>query len=95
MPYALPLLRKLQKAGWKVRIFDNERLEPPHITILFKNRKWRLALRSGKFLDNGHQWSQINKEVRAAIDNAWQQLQAEWDLMYSNNPVGSQENDDE
>jgi len=57
MPYILLLLKALKQAGWKVKIHDSERLEPPHVTIYQKMRKWRLSLRDGKFLDRGDKWS--------------------------------------
>jgi hypothetical protein len=59
MPFILTLTRNLAKAGWKVKIHDNERLEEPHITIYKKMKKWRLGLRDKSFLDKGAAWSQI------------------------------------
>lgn len=47
MPFILELLLTLKQAGWKVKIHDSERLEPPHVTIYQKMQKWRLSLRSG------------------------------------------------
>lgn len=55
MPYDLELPRPLKKRGWKAKIHDLERLEPPHVTIYRKLRKWRLSLRDGHFLDRGDQ----------------------------------------
>jgi hypothetical protein len=34
MPYDLPLPDNFKP--WKVKIFDNELLEEPHVTIIFK-----------------------------------------------------------
>ena len=48
MPYVLALVQALLQAGWKVKIHDFERLEPPHVTIYCKRRKWRLSLRDGE-----------------------------------------------
>ena len=36
MPYDFPLSQALRQAGWKVKIHDFERLEPPHITVYRK-----------------------------------------------------------
>ena len=61
MPFVLQLLKVLSQAGWKVKIYDFERLEPPHVTILRKfEETWRLSLRDGKFMDAGDKWSQID-----------------------------------
>lgn len=95
MPYVLQLIQALRQAGWKVKIHDFERLEPPHITIYRKRRKWRLSLRDGNFLDRGDKWSQIDEQVRMAIEAAWDVLSAEWDAIHPDNPVRSQENDDD
>lgn len=53
MPFVLQLNTALKQAGWKVKIHDYERLEPPHITVYQKMKKWRLSLRNGEFLDIG------------------------------------------
>ncbi len=95
MPFVLRLLETLRQAGWKVKIHDFERLEPPHVTIYRKQRKWRLSLRDGAFLDPGDKWSQIDEEVREAIEAAWTALRVEWDEMFPDNPVGGNENDDD
>ena len=100
MPYILNLLTALRQAGWKVKIHDAEGPEEPHVTIYKKRRKWRLSLRTGKFLDEGDKWSQIDKGVRTRIENEknWETLQDEWDKLHgSHNPISSEEdsNDNE
>ena len=89
MPYILPLSASLKKARWKVKIYENERLEPPHITILKKDRTWRYSLRDKEFLDSGDSWNQIDKGVRDAIEDEdnWKLLKAEWDKKYPTNKV--------
>ncbi len=93
MPFVLQLPQALKRAGWKVKIHDSERLEPPHITIYCKMRKWRLSLRDGRFLDNGDDWSRINDDVRAAIDENWQALIGEWDEIHPDNPVSGEDDE--
>lgn len=94
MPYILQLLQALRQAGWKVKIHDFERLEPPHITIYHKMRKWRVSLRDGGFLDRGDRWSQIEVGVRQEIESNWDLLIREWDAIHPDNPVwGGGEND--
>ena len=87
MPFVLKLLPTLKQAGWKVKIHDSERLEPPHVTIYQKMRKWRLSLRDGDFLESGDRWSQIDDGVRRAIENNWKTLMDEWDAIHPDNPV--------
>ncbi|MGB8889261.1 MAG: hypothetical protein WCC87_21220 [Candidatus Korobacteraceae bacterium] len=42
MPYELELPARIKQQHWKVKIFDKETLyEEPHVTILFKLKKWR------------------------------------------------------
>ncbi|HVS11835.1 MAG TPA: hypothetical protein VMS76_18355 [Planctomycetota bacterium] len=68
MPFALELPDHLRRAGWKVKVRDKERLEPPHVTILFKARTWRLDLGTREFLERGSGWAGIDPRVRAAIE---------------------------
>ena len=36
MPFELPLTRRLKVEGWNVKIREQERVEPPHVTIMHK-----------------------------------------------------------
>lgn len=89
MAYELPLDEGIRKAGWKVKIRDKERLEPPHVTILLKTEAWRLCLRTGQFLDEGDSWRQIASEVRRVIEANWQVICQAWNQLYPGNPVQS------
>jgi hypothetical protein len=51
MPFDLPLPQQLARARWKVKIFDKENREPPHITIVRGTAKWRIDLRKRAFMD--------------------------------------------
>ena len=97
MPFVLQLLLALKQAGWKVKIHDSERLEPPHVTIYKKMRKWRLSLRDGTFLDKGDRWSQIDEAVKDAIQDQknWKRLQREWNTIHEDNPVDNEEEGDD
>ncbi len=96
MPYTLTLAEILRRAGWKVKIHDVEGPEEPHVTIYRKLRRWRLSLRTGRFLDPGDRWSQINKRVRSAIEAAWDTLQMEWDQLHGrHNPISSEDDDND
>ena len=94
MAYTLKLPPPLPKEGWKVKIRDRERLEPPHVTIFHKARIWRVSLRDGAFLEKGDAWSQIDRCVREAIEENWKLLAREWNKLYPRNPVESGGDDD-
>jgi len=89
VPYDHSLAKSLKKAGWRVKIHDLERLEPPHVTIYFKSRKWRLSLRTGVFLDSDDRWSQVDENVRKSIVGTrdWEKICAAWDEIHPDNPV--------
>jgi hypothetical protein len=93
MPFDLPLGKVLRQAGWKVKIHDFERLEPPHVTIYFKRRTWRLGLRDRKFMHAGDKWSHIDDEVREAILESWDLLCDAWDERHADNPIEPEEED--
>lgn len=94
MPYDLRLSQALHRGGWRVKIFDKERLERPHVTIQFKGQRfWRLALRDGNVLDTGDAWGQIDDRVRSAVERAWRVLQQEWDRIHPDNPISSEEDE--
>jgi hypothetical protein len=88
MAFSLELPNDLRQTGWKVKIRDKERLEPPHVTILLKSSAWRLNLRTGGFLEPEANWRSVDPRVRGAIEDAWSLLCSKWDAMYPDNPVG-------
>lgn len=98
MAFRLDLPEPLASEGWKVKIRDKERLEPPHVTIFCKRRTWRLGLRDREFLDPpGGKWKEIDARVRAAIESPenWRRLCDEWDSANPTNPVSRSEEDDD
>ena len=94
MPHELGLPKRLKAKGWKVKIREKERLEPPHVTILCGTKEWRVGLRDLQFLvpPGGH-WNEIDHEVRDLIAKNWKSLQGAWDKMYPTNPISSTEGD--
>ncbi|MCZ7586082.1 MAG: hypothetical protein M5R36_23695 [Deltaproteobacteria bacterium] len=70
-----------------MKIRDRERVEPPHVTILYKTLAWRFGLRSEGFLDKvpepGNVPIAVLDEIRANLPL----LRTEWDRMYPENPV--------
>ena len=96
MPFSLPLPTRARAEGWKVKIRDKERLEPPHITIMKKTKEWRQGLRDGEFMvPPGGSWSDILDEVEETIfkEENWNTLKKEWNARYSENPVEEDEDD--
>jgi len=95
MAFSLELPNPLGSEGWRVKIRDKERLEPPHVTILHKRKEWRLGLRDGAFLvPPGGRWNEIDQRVRDAVEANWQRICDEWDRAYPSNRVSSAENND-
>ena len=95
MPFTLSLPEPWRSRGWKVKIRDRERLEPPHVTILFKTRAWRFNLRSEMFLDKKPDPKEVPKEVVDAIRASLAVLREAWDRMFPENPISSEEPGDE
>ncbi len=91
MPYNLRLPQRLAQAGWKVKIYDAEGPEEPHVTIYRKGQSWRVSLRTGNFLDTSSSWRQINNDVRKAIESNKKTLQDEWGELHGDNPISSEE----
>jgi hypothetical protein len=79
----------LAQQGWKVKIRDRERNEPPHVTVLFRTRAWRYGLRV--FLDREPPPREVPAELIEAIEAQVDQIKATWDMMYPQNPVCTQE----
>lgn len=95
MPFSLSLKEVLRKAGWQVKIYDAEGPEEPHVSIFRRGKKWRVSLRTGNFLYPGGKWSEIDDDVKAAIQRGWSTLQAEWDRLHGMiNPVSSDKKKD-
>jgi hypothetical protein len=96
MPFELPLPKKIKKQGWKVKIREKERVEPPHVTIMHKADEWRLGLRDRQLLvPPGGKIKDIDPEVMGIIDEGWEQLQEAWDAKYPENPIASAEGEEE
>jgi hypothetical protein len=88
MPYSLALSRRWSAERWKVKIRDKERVEPPHVSLIRGTRTWRLGLRSRSFLDKEPDPAEVPSELVQEILASWDELIAEWDAMYPENPVG-------
>ena len=86
MPYDLPLPKSLKQ--WKVKALDRElRYEEPHITIRHKRTHWRWGLRSRDFLDIWPDPRRVSAAVLDEIRRNYNELVAEWNRRFPNNPV--------
>jgi len=88
MPFELDVPAALQRQGWKVKIRERERVEPPHVTIIRRTKTWRYGLRGGGFLDVRPSPRDVPAELVAHVDARLADLRAAWDAMYPENPVG-------
>lgn len=95
VPFGLNLPEPWRSRGWKVKIRDRERLEPPHVTILHKVRFWRFDLRSEAFLDKEPDPKEGPRAVIDEIRSNLLLLREEWDRRVPENPISSEELDDE
>jgi hypothetical protein len=96
LPFDVPLPRKLKAKGWKVKIREKERVEPPHVTIMHKADEWRLGLRDRRLLvPPGGRIKDIDATVMEIIDEHWDAPIEAWDEKYPENPVSSAEEEEE
>lgn len=92
MPFGLRLPEPWANRGWKAKIRDRERLEPPHVTILYKASAWRFALRTETFLDKEPSPTEVPVEVVGAVRANLALLRQEWDRMYPENCISTERN---
>jgi hypothetical protein len=89
--YTAYLAEPWRSRGWKIKIFDRERNEEPHITIIRGTAYWRWGLRSQRFLDR----EPDSREVpRALVEFACENillLSNAWNMLHPHNPVVSKE----
>jgi len=90
MPYNLDLSDELKNSGWKVKIREKERAEPPHVSVMKKQETWRWGLREQAFLDKKPPAWLVPKELIEHLQANLEKLIAEWDSKYPHNPVNSE-----
>ncbi len=94
MAFSLELSRQLTQARWKVKIFDKENREPPHVTIVRGVEKWRINLRTGLFMDRYPPAREVDERVRESIEDNWALLIEQWDQIHPDNPVEGEDDED-
>jgi hypothetical protein len=95
VPFTLTLPEPWASRGCKVKIRDRERVEPPHVTILHRTRAWPFDLGRGSFLDREPDRRHVPEEVLDTVRANLPVLRTQWDRMFPENPVFTQERDDE
>lgn len=95
MPFQLRIPYPGLAAFWRVKIRDNERNEEPHVSVISKRATFRFGLRSRVFLDSTPDPRGVPKEIIELLLKHMDELTAEWDRMYPNNPVASAERSDD
>jgi hypothetical protein len=93
MAFELTLPEPWAGRGWKAKIRDKERLEPPHVTLLHKTRAWRIGLRGLRFLDESPAPKEVPGEVFDFVGSHLSALKEAWDRMYPENPVEPEDDD--
>ncbi len=94
MPFNLPLSARLARARWKVKIFDKEHREPPHVTIIRGTEKWRINLRTCAFMDRYPPERSVDEGVIEAITDNWNLLKERWDQIHPDNPIEGADDED-
>lgn len=89
MAFSLPIPPAWRSQGWKVKIRDKERVEPPHATIVRGTRAWRLSLRTGELLDHQPDPDDVPEALVAWVSEQVPALVTQWDAIYPENPVDS------
>ncbi len=77
------------KRGWKLKIRDKERVEPPHVSLLHKTRCWRFGLREQEFLDGDPPHRDAPGKLFDDLLARTEEFVVEWDKLYPENPVYS------
>lgn len=94
MPFELPLPTPFKEQGWKAKIQEKERVEEPHVAIIFKTKRWRFGLRRRTWLDKLPKPKEVPKDVVKAIMDGMEELCREWDKKYPLNPVSGVESEE-
>jgi hypothetical protein len=95
VPYALRL-EPWASQEWKVKIFDLEGPEDPHVTIYRRaSPRWRLNLRSAMLMDRNPPARDLPAGLMDAVIQRLADLRAAWDHLHPENPIAPREEEDE
>jgi hypothetical protein len=93
MPHSFEVPEPWKSRGWAIKIRDRERLEEPHVSVLFKTRVWRFGLRSIQFLDVEPDPGDVPRGLVRHLEDHLEEHITIWDAMYPENPVASEEDE--
>jgi hypothetical protein len=89
MAVLFPLPQPWASRGWKLKIRDRERVEPPHVSLIFRVKTWRFGLRDNEFLDGEPDPGEVDKALVQHLLSNLEEFVAAWDTLYPHNPVRS------
>ena len=95
MAYTANLDESWKRRGWKIKIFDRERNEEPHITIIRGTAYWRWGLRSQRFMDREPDSREVPRALLEFARENIRLLANAWDMLHPHNPVALKEALDE
>ena len=76
------------KRHWGYKIYDNEEIEPPHVTINGTGGDvWRWKLREKDFFNEPPPPRKLPKEIRDDIPTKWDEMSYKWNKLHPDNPV--------
>ncbi len=88
MPFDPVLPPALERRGWKVKIRERERVEPPHVTVIRRTRTWRFGLGDRRSLDRLPPAREVPAALGEHLLAHFCELRQAWDRMCPENPVG-------
>ena len=95
MAFSLGVPEPWASGGWKIKIFDREWGEEPHLNFMHRLSKWRWGLRRRDFMERTPNPREVPTElVEFALRNLPRIIEA-WDECHPHNPVTLREPDDE
>lgn len=89
MPTSFSVLAPYDQRGWQLKIRDKERVEPPHVSILYKTRCWRFGLRERDLLDEVPPRRAVPRAILDDITARTDEFARAWNQLYPENPVNS------
>jgi hypothetical protein len=87
LPHEFDIPKRLADQGWRVKVLDKERAEPPHVTVTRGPRRWRFGIREDHFLDREPPAREVSKELLAWLRAHKDEFADVWDRKYPHNRV--------
>lgn len=87
MPYELNPGEPFKSQGWKIKIREKERAEPPHVHVLKGTKSWRWNLRTKEFMDTDPPEKEVPDEIVVKLNEEYDNLKQNWDNKYPHNKV--------